>query len=517
MNWRIASAVLLLLLISSSVLFAKQPSILVFEATKGQGADNVMTASATKAIIKYFWETKRVEAAIFNRQSPTVLRAIMDKQLTSDKVASYSSRTERIEVGKVLSYDYVAGLEIEQIEGKIVIKLWMSDLNNKKNLSWESRGVARAGGTGLFDQNNAIESAASAVVIDIASKAFVKLSVKLDNENTHINNDADVTSRMPSASTDDNLSKADQYILSGSIALAIQYYQQAINVNPSDPSIRLKLALAYASKNMNKESEIEIENARAMGATQESIAEVKQNILKLADKPVPVIETVTDEDEKTEAIEKTPNIAPESNVNTTQSLYNSKISEGDKLWEQGKTQAATEIYKEVIKSNPSDWRPYERLAVLLASQSLFNDSRMVLAKLDIIQPDLTDELLFNRYQMITRAFDTRLIYLSNSYDSDFKDFSKKKFSRESYYNSIKILVIQLDSMTKFADIMPAPKQFSSINLKRYLACGLLAQAATNMLNYLETNKTQSKNNSDTFSEQAKNEIKDIVSSYSMAR
>ncbi|MDH7602117.1 MAG: hypothetical protein QHI38_08210, partial [Armatimonadota bacterium] len=44
------------------------------------------------------------------------------------------------------------------------------------------------------------------------------------------------------------------------------------------------------------------------------------------------------------------------------------------------------------------------------------------------------------------------------------------------------------------------------HIRRVLACGLMAQAAANLLDYLETNSSTSKANADVFASQAKIEI-----------
>ncbi len=86
-----------------------RPLVLLFDTTKGEGADKDLAESTTKALKNYFRDTQRVEAMRFERDSPTVLRAIMDNNLTADKVASYASQAERIQVAKILSFQYRIG------------------------------------------------------------------------------------------------------------------------------------------------------------------------------------------------------------------------------------------------------------------------------------------------------------------------------------------------------------------------------------------------------------------------
>ena len=159
---------------------AARPVVVVFETEKGEGVDKPLAESATRALCFYLRDTQRVEAITFDRDSPTVLRAIMDKQVTADQVASYSSQTDRIAVAKALGYDYAAGAEVSIKGSDLQLKLWVSKASgdNKKD-KWEAIKLSQTG-NGFNSYDNAMQSAASAAVIAVAKQAFTSLPIVAD-------------------------------------------------------------------------------------------------------------------------------------------------------------------------------------------------------------------------------------------------------------------------------------------------------------------------------------------------
>jgi len=187
-----------------------------------------------------------------------------------------------------------------------------------------------------------------------------------------------------------------------------------------------------------------------------------------------------------------------------------KLVEGDKLWNKGDPDGAAKLYAEAAKLNPQDWRSYERLAVVNASMSLFNESRIVLEQLKAVQPNPSPVLVANRYEMLRKAFDKSFTMLLNQYESDSADYATKRITRESYYSTINGLALRSESMAKFLDAVTVPSLKQSAGVHRSLACGLFAQASSSMLDYLISNSAQSKTNAQTFLDQAKKELQAAV-------
>lgn len=493
-----------------------RPIAVVFDTTVGQGADKALAASATRAVCSYLRNSQRVEAVAFNRESPTVQRAIMDKQLTADQVASYSSQDERIAVAKALSYDYAAGAEVSIKDNQVAVKLWVAKVDGGKKDRWEETTQASAGSSGMANYDNAMQSATSASVIKVSRQAFQGLPIVVENgpttgaETTALGSDLIAAPTAPGAA--DYVARADANLKASNVAGAIQQYQLAVNADPTNSAIRMLLVDAFAQKGVYHEATAELHRAELMGASAGQVA-AKEKLIEAmqtgsranradpipAATQSPVVDTGPGTETQPAKVD-TPVAtgAPKSAV--------AQMLAGDKLWRENKPDEAADAYKEAIKLNPSDWRAHERLALVAASISMFGESRLAMEQLAKIQPDPSPAVLAKRYSLFSTIFAQWFAMLLKQYDDDSADHAKRVINRESYYSSIKGLNGRLDSMAKFLDVLPVPSDRKSIALHRSLACGLLLQGVSSLQDYLETNSKDSKLSADTFIAQAKKEL-----------
>lgn len=497
---------------------AARPVVLVFETNKGEGADRELAAATTKALRTYLRETERVDAAAFDRESPTVKRAIMEKHLTEEQVASYSSREERLQVAQVLGFNYAAGSEISVKEGTIEVRLWVGQVGGETPQTWESIGSARATGAGSLNLDNAMQSAASAAVVDMDRKAFAELPRIPQADPTGTADTAAITAtpaQPAGPSAQDYVNAAEKNLEEGSIAQAIQNYSRAVNADPANASLRLKLAEAYAQKGMFDEALAEIGRATIVGGSEQDVAATRDRIEKMraGQAITPVNPAVPEQPENPDQTSAQQDSAPVENPDTQNlqpkdrlSAALAKMLQGDKLWNSGQPDEAAQAYKESIALNSADWRAHERLAVVTASIALFDESRRAIAQLNAVQPNPPVTVVTNRYEMLRKAFDKHFASLLRQYDADYADYTKQSMTRERYYISIKGMAERLETMTQFLDSIPVPDSKQSINLRRSLACGLMAQAASSMLDYLETNNDKAKTDAETFVMQAKKEV-----------
>ena len=185
------------------------------------------------------------------------------------------------------------------------------------------------------------------------------------------------------------------------------------------------------------------------------------------------------------------------------------MAAGDKLWAQGKTEPALQAYRASIALDPSDWRPYERLATLLAAVGLFDESRRVLAVLQTLQSKPPPDVVTYRYGRLRLAVDKRFQILMTQYYTDAGRYAAKKINREKYYSLVRDVGSTLSSMASLVDAMTVPPEKRTINLHRSLACGLAAQAAAGLADYLETDNERLKSDADAFMEQARTEHEQV--------
>ena len=309
-----------------------------------------------------------------------------------------------------------------------------------------------------------------------------------------------------------DVAQADESLQSGSLAVAIQQYQQAANADPTNPSIRVKLADAFARKGMYAQANAALSRAALLGAAADQIDAARTQIDamqagKRTSKVEPVRADPTAASSASAAVSQ-PN-TPATAATTTSAV--SQILTGDKLWRQNKPDEAADAYREAIKLSPSDWRAYERLALVDASVSMFADSRAAIEQLSKVQPHPSSDIIARRYQLLSSIATQWFATLFKQYDDDAADYAKHTITRESYYASIKGLSGRLESMAKFLDALDVPKDRQAANLHRSLACGLVSQAASSLQDYLETNNKESKSSAETFVAQAKKELDTVKS------
>lgn len=503
---RIAICFVAAALLATCACAASRPIVLVFEPKQGEGAGYTLAGSTAKAIRDYLRETQKVEATIFNRESPAVTRAILENRITADQVASYSAEQDRVKAAEVLSYDYACGSEITVKDGSVTVKVWLAKAGGGKADRWEATGAAASTGTTEMDLNNAMQSAASSAVISMARRAFTSLPVvtqptpSTGNETTAIASAEPPKVSQPSA--DDYVGEADRNLKLGNIALAIQQYTRAVDADPTKPGLRVKLAEAYMARGMYEEAERELTRAEKVGAAADMLAAAREKLRKLRGG--------TEIEEPGDA---TPGGSPASNASVVVAGANpavAKILEGDKLWNEGKPDEAADSYKESVKLDPAEWRAWERLAIVSASMSLFAESRKALDELRKVQPDPSPQILDNRYEMLRKAFDTHFNALLTHYDTSARRFAAGGISREAYYSDANGLALRLESMAKFLDAIDVPPAKKPANTRRSLACGLMAQASSSLTDYLETDSKTAKENASVFAAAARKELQEAI-------
>ena len=328
-----------------------RPIAVVFPTAHGDGIDKALADASTQALCNYLRESGRVDVMAFDRESPTVLRAIMDKELTADQVASYSNHQQRIDVAKALSYDYASSAEISVKDGVVNVKVWLAKAKGGKKDQWEALGQSSVGGgVGALNFVNAMQSATSAAVISVTRQGFLGLpaiqekAAATPSDTIAIAADLLTPPAPPTAS--DYTGQADESLKEGNIALAIQQYQQAVNADPANPSLRLKLADAFARRALYDEANSELDRAEALGADSEKLSTIRKRIDALRDgkpvaaEPEPALQPQTppQDVEVTQPTAAPDSTAPKAKADTKAAI--AKMKQGDSLWRAAKVDEA---------------------------------------------------------------------------------------------------------------------------------------------------------------------------------
>lgn len=495
---------------------SSRPVVVVFPSTHGEGVDKTLADSSTKALCNYLREARHADVLPFDRESPTVLRAIMEKALTSDQVASYASHQQRIEVARALSYEYASSSEVSLNNGIVQVKVWLAKSTGGKIEQWEAIGQSSVGGSGDLNLDNAMQSATSAAVISVSRQGFLGLPSLEEKpppaptDTTAIGAEL-ITPPVPPTSAD-YVGKAEDSLKSGEVAVAIGQFQQAVSADPSNPSLRIKLANAYVLKGLYDEASSQLDQAAKMNADEEQLTAARKNLDNAREgKAAPEVPKKPEETHvqphKAE-VPSTPEGASKQEPKLKADVKSAvaKISQGDSFWRASKVDEAAEAYREAIKINPADWRAYERLALVNMSMSLYAEARKAVEQLKAVQPNPTATIIANRYDIFAKVFDRSFAGLLKQYDRDAEDYRTQRITRESYYTSTKGLGYRVETMAKFLDALTVPDSKKAVNLHLSLACGLMSQATSSLQDYLETNNESSKSNADTFISQARKEL-----------
>ncbi|MBQ7525137.1 MAG: hypothetical protein IJT09_01760, partial [Abditibacteriota bacterium] len=83
-----------------------RPVMLLFELKAGEGARKDVAKAATVSVRKYLRNTEKVDVILFDRESPIVERAVVQKALTEEQITTYAARDDRINVAVALQFDY---------------------------------------------------------------------------------------------------------------------------------------------------------------------------------------------------------------------------------------------------------------------------------------------------------------------------------------------------------------------------------------------------------------------------
>ncbi len=487
---------------------AEAPKTLIFEAVPGEGADENLARSVTRAQREYMRSTKRTEVEIFLRSSSSVERAIMEKLVTADQVASYATKEDKITVGRKLGFDFVAGSDITYKDDTLTVNLWMSGVSGKKSQNWQTQKVSKTRGAAPNKVDNAVQSATSAAVHEIVPKAFSKTPVVPD-EPEAVEIEAaplpDLSVIQP-PSPDELIQQAEESMKRGDLAQAIDQYSKAVNLDPGNGALRLELAGVYLKKGMVNDAFDEMMRAQNAGADPVKVQELGLLIAKA----VPA-EPDADSPPTTPALPVSPTNTRPAPASPRPPIVSSnaaiaKLNEGDQFFKKSQMPQAIQAYKQAMALSPRDWRGAERLTLALAAVGKFAEAKTAMAELKKVNPDPSPDVLARRYRGLRMAVDKRLRLLIDQYKSDYSAYQQKRLSREKFYNSVQEASATFQEMAAFVDKLQTPPERKEINLRRSLACGLASQAADGMMDYLETDSLKASGNSAAFMSEAESEL-----------
>lgn len=487
----------LLILMLPTILFAadSKPMALLFPVIAGEGADADLAVEATNAIKTYLRQTGKADITDFDKDSPLIGRALLEHSITSEQLGEVSTPDSRLKMGKLVGADLVVSGDVIVQDESVGVSIWLAETRSRK--IWRNESAVRIASVGNIKRarSNALQSATSTVIYQLAEDALK--GVKVDE--TSIEPDSgrtdngqliapDLGTAPVSNEAGTHLSSAEKFAKDGDVASAIQEYRLAINSDPNNIDIRLKLIRLYTKRKLYTQAVDEVERAQAIAPDNDDLRAELARIYEEkgeSDKAAQIYDSRASENPK--------DLAP-------------RLKAGDYRWQHNMLEDAEKQYRLAVEVDPSSPIPHERLVVLLATQSFFNESRKELDELAKLETNPNPKNVAARYKQLWGIAQRDIQALLAQYDKSATQFAQKGLTRESYYDVIRSVGIRIDSIGNFLQGITPPESDSSAHRRHILGCSLLSQASEHMLGYLETNKTSEKDDAAIFLDEAKKHL-----------
>lgn len=190
-----------------------------------------------------------------------------------------------------------------------------------------------------------------------------------------------------------------------------------------------------------------------------------------------------------------------------------RISLGDIYWNQGKVDEAAKSYEEATKLDPKDPLPHEKLYKLYAAKRMHSQAleHLFRAKEVAQNGELTDT---ERYKILARILEERFNVLIEKLKIASEDYSRQKLSREDYYQECKDADAEAEGLATFISGQKSPDNLKDVHSRAVFAVSLLAQATSNLVLYLETERKQYLDQASVLQDEAKAEIAAFVGAVS---
>jgi tetratricopeptide (TPR) repeat protein len=476
------------------MLFAvtSKPILLLFPVNPGEGAGKDMGIEATRAFKSYLTETGKADITDLDPDSPLLVRAIQENRIQKEDVGSATTPEARLKIAQLLGINLVISGDVWVKDDKVNLSAWLGDTKTKKIGMLATAVKISADGDYARATSNALQSAASTLMIQLADEALkeVKPAKPLDTTNVVDSGSATVEPDlvMPADDSGTYLTSAEQYLKAGDDANAILAYRRAINVDPKNIDIRVKLSKLYTNRRMFPQAIDELERAQQIDPKNEAVRNELARVYEAKGSP----------DKAAGVYVKQADTNPKD--------ISARITAGDSYYAQKNLGEAEKQYQLAAQTDPASPVPHEKLMLLFAGQSRFSDAGKELEQLQKLDSKPDQQALSKRYSSAITSVGTGLNSLIFEYDAATSNFADHNITREACYDIIKGLNPRLDDISAFVQTITPPDASTASNKRLVLGCNLLSQSASRALSYLETNKSSVKEDAAILFAQAKKNI-----------
>lgn len=490
--------ILIFLLIFPAMLQAADspPMALLFPVTSDESTDSVYAVETTQAIKTYMRQIGKADVTDFDPDSPLIKRAIMEHRIKAEDMGNASTPDARLQLADRIGTDLVLSGDVFVKEEKVTVSVWIAQTRTKKIMRFDASAGFLLEGDRKRAISNAIQSATSSVIYKLADEALKDVKVDPASVQPTAEEGASAplvesvyTTQSKNEESGTLVNKAEQFAKKGDLANAILTYRAAINADPRNVGIRIKLIRLYTERKMFPQALDEVERAKMIEPENEALRTELARIYEERGTPEKAAEIYTS------VAEENPNDIA------------ARIKAGDYQWQQSKLDEAEKQYRLAAQADVTNPLPYERLALLFASKSMYTESLKELSQAQKISSkselkSFTD----NYYTRFMSVVESDLDDILTRLDSQYTSFSQKEITREAYYEQVRGFGKRVQSIAGLLQALTPPEDHVSTNRHRILGCSLLSQSCASTIRYLETNKTSEKEDAEIFLTEAKKHI-----------
>lgn len=464
--------------------YAARPVLALFEMLPAEGTDRSIADDGGRYLATYLRENGKVEVFQVRPDIAPLRRGIAEGRLTESDLSNMADPTVRRKVASEIGADYSLSGQISLAAGKVVLAVELAD--SKAGKVWKTSTQAESSGTDVATGlTNALRSTTNTVVEKLSMEVFAALPQVVEKPAAERLTDP---TAVTDADTARRIERANNFMLSGNTAAAINELRRGVNNDPRNPTLRILLAKAYAKRGLYDNATRELNEATRMAPDSDAVLQATAELYETTGSSQ---DTITFYEGQ---IAKKPD-----NVKL-------RVSLGDLLWKKARVDDAIKRYEEAAALDPKNVNIQDRLVRCYAAKSQFKESLKHLEIIAKLEPTPDPAKVAERYSALMVVVEAEVKSISTQFDQGAKTYEDQEQTREQYYNLVKSLTLRSDTLAQYLDKVTAPQPLSSAHSHRTLAVSLLSQAGTSMMSFLESNSSEQQNEATLYLSEAKKEL-----------
>lgn len=451
---------------------ARKPVVLVFDVNAGTGADADFVAQASRETRDFLRETDRVDAVRYDKDSPVVQRALLEKSVSAEEAASPSTPELRTKLAKLFGVQYFTGGDVSVTGSSVDLALSLTEIVGGRK--WVSQQRVTASSDQKRDLANARASAIRTAVMQIAQDAFSGLAA-VDTEEPAAGGAAPPPMGPPLNLDEkvyaDRMARADRYIKEGNTAAAITELKRAINANPKVLEPRVKLANLLSQQKKFDQAVDELKRAHDLAPDDDEVTAALAAAYEAQGSP-------------DEALKLYAELMSKQDTPKTAAL---RLKLGDLYWKHAKVESAIAQYRAAVEADAKDPTPHLRLARVHAARADFVESAKEIDEAAKLTPEGQPVIDSETFQSFLKIVDSEIRAIYAQYQAGDSAFRGGERTHEEFNDSLRELADRSAALSDFLGKLPAPDKFRASKRHRVLGLALFSQGFSTLMTFVRTN------------------------------